>query len=515
MCHASGVQFLDGKGQLLDPFNLLQLRYGFNAQPRLPAIVEALDANLDAAVTRPPDPPARPILDTFLQSVKGFIERESLLALGADVLVGVSGGVDSTVLLDTLHHLGYGTRVVHVNFGLRGIESDADEAFVQSFCKERRIQFTSQCVDANAYAQEHRVSVQMAARELRLRAFADQMASGDASVVAVGHHADDQAETVLLNLFRGTGPEGMAGMPAKRSLGMGTLVRPLLEQRREAIVQYALDAGLHWREDVSNTDTRYRRAQLRQIVFPSLEAALGPSALQNVARSAALMRQYVDETIRPRLQSIFDEIATDRKLSVPGLLELPPVWQRRVILEALRRWVPGTSTSTLDQVVDLLGVQAGKHCLLRHGIIWRGREYLIFDDGKVDERRSVSLQAIGDSARVGNQTLRLDRVFSLPADLDLRLPNEAYLDADRLQFPLVVRPWEAGDRMVPLGMNGSKKVSDILTDAKVPVDQRAAVHVVCSGNAIAWVVGVRIANEFRVRKHTQKVARLLLIPHSP
>ncbi len=440
--------------------------------------------------------------------VAAYIRRYALLQPGDRVLLGVSGGVDSVVLLDVLMRLEYTCEVLHLNFGLR--ESAAgDAAFVQALCKDRHVTFYLEEVDTTAYARKERESLQMAARTLRYKALGRMAKARNTRCVASGHHAEDQAETLLLNLMRGTGPEGLAGMRAQRSLKSGIrLIRPLLAETRLTIREYAKRQKLDWREDPSNEDLRFKRVQMRRQVMPHLDA-------RTLARSAEQLTEWVDQVIRPTIMQHFKEAAGHRQLSADALHDAPPVLARRVILEAVRRWLPGApATQNLtERVYDLISQQPGRRVEVGVGSVWRNRDMLVF-------------QALGDCAPQADQYLDIDSPAAIAEGLlrvditdhrpvSLRLDRDVWLDANRLQMPLEVRTWHPGDRMIPLGMDSHKKVSDVLTDAKVATHLRQRAQVVCSGGEIVWVVGLGLADPFKVNVTTRRFARLYIEHTTP
>ena len=447
----------------------------------------------------------------FLQSVQQQIMSRELMPAGGGVLVGVSGGMDSTVLLDALCKLGFAVEVAHINFALRGEDSQMDEHFVRSLCRDHGLPCHVKHMDAASHAHQFRMSVQMAARDLRYEVFAEYAKLLRLEFVAVGHHANDQAETVLLNLLRGSGPEGLAGMPIVRALGSATLVRPLLNQSRTAIAKYAHGAGLSWREDTSNTDPKYLRGALRQRLWPALKEVAGPGVGSRIAYSADLMREYVDAALLPTLRETFKRAAGERQLHLDVLTDLPPVWQRRVVLEALRCWLPGAPASIVDHVMSLVSSQPGRRVTCGAGAVWRGRESLLFEHHPAPRTNEAVALHAGKCVAIDGGRVEITVSDQYPQNLEEESPKVAYVDGDRLEFPLMVRRWQAGDRMVPLGMAHTKKVSDVLTDAKVRVDMRTRAHVVCSGKDIVWLVGVRLSDLFRVRKGTLRFARFALL----
>ena len=248
----------------------------------------------------------------FVRRVEDYIDRHELLSCGERVLVGVSGGVDSVVLLHVLGALGFEREVAHVNFGLRGADSDRDEVFVRQLCQEQGVPVHVDTPSTERYAEDHTLSIQTAARELRYAFFERIARGGEFRRLALGHHVEDQAETVLLHLLRGTGPEGLAGMDVMRRLSPVSatqVIRPLLDMHRAEIEAFASEKGIVWRTDDTIRDGKYRRSILRADVLPLLEEGWGPGVVRNIARSAEHMRGYLEDTFLPALGDAFARTA--------------------------------------------------------------------------------------------------------------------------------------------------------------------------------------------------------------
>lgn len=449
-----------------------------------------------------------------------FIDRHDLLRSAERVLVGVSGGPDSMVCLAVLRALGYEVAVLHVNYGLRE-GADADEALVRRYCRDHEIPLRVVALDAAHRAEARDESLQEAARALRYDALADVAEEAGLRSVAVGHQRDDQAETLLLNLLRGAGPEGLAGMSPIRPLREGSairLVRPFLNEPRMALQDYATAHDIPWRGDPTNEDPSFDRAALRTEILPQLDDRF-PGARANIARAATLMREYTDHTLTPALAERMEEgyhaTAHGGWVDLNALRTEPAVWQRRIVLEALHRTIPKApqSYAVASELTALIEAQAGARVDFEEGRVWRERTRLRFvPNAAAAERVEPTPVPWGEAVPVASGTLRLDPLDAPPEDLASGTPNVEYVDLDRMTEPLTLRSWRAGDRLQPLGMDGTKRVSDLLTEAKVPPHRRAAVCVLTTENHVAWVVGHRLAHPVRVRPDTRRVARLTWQP---
>ncbi len=447
--------------------------------------------------------------------VQSYIETHQLLEPGEGVVVGVSGGVDSVVLLHVLYVLGYVPRIAHVNFGLRPGEADADEAFVAGLCTAMGVPFYARRVDTRAFARAENLSLQAAARALRYAFFDSIAAEAGVRKVAVGHHRDDQAETVLLNLFRGAGLEGLAGMPPSRPLQEGSptvLVRPLLAVSRADIEAYARARKLAWRTDLSNAGMKYRRNALRNEVMPLIEERFGPDVGARVAQAASVLQAYIRGPFR---RCLADDLAActreTQALDVACLQRHPAPWRRRLLLEALARWLPGAPrrAATAEALDALSTAQTGRRLIFPGGMVWRDRARLRFIPASDGDRDSGIIRVdAGTPVMLEDGVLQVDVLPEAPDEVHQPDPCVEYVDAERLSFPLILRPWRAGDRFSPLGMSGRKKISDLLTDMKVPAHRRKHVRVLCAGDEIVWVVGFRLSEPFRVHPETRRYARL-------
>lgn len=429
-----------------------------------------------------------------------FIQSEALFTENEPVLLAVSGGQDSVVMTHLFAQCSYRFAVAHVNFGLRGQEADEDARWVAELARQHQVPFYTKKFATTDYAAEHGLSVQMAARQLRYDWFKAVRKREGYARTATAHHLGDQLETTLLNFCQGTGVAGLRGMRMRR----GAVVRPLLFATRTEIEAYAQAQRIEWREDRSNASNQYQRNFLRHQVIPLLQT-LNPSLLSTYRltqeRLLATEQLLANEVQRLEAQcrrDVRDEVWLDRQILVDHP-QLP-----LVLSELLRPF--GFSYMQARRVAHCLRQQAipGKIFTSNKHTLLIDRQHLIIS--KTSEVSTEVGQIAATDTRVVLPPLTLSMKQHDAAGYQVRRRADvAALDADRLSFPLTVRPWRAGDWFCPLGMAHRKKLSDFLIDQKVPRHRKAAVRVVTSGEAIVWVVGGRIDHRFRVTPQTKKV----------
>lgn len=444
---------------------------------------------------------------SLLHRVVRTVRSRNLFQPGQHLLVAVSGGADSIALLSLLDCLrsswSLTLTAVHCNYGLRGSESDDDQEFARARCKERNIPLhvrRFQLHDSPRYS-----SLQAVARDLRYRAFNEIAEECGADRIAVGHTADDQAETVLLWLLRGSGLTGLSGMPAFRD---DKVIRPLYEASRREISTYLRKAGISFREDSSNAKPLYLRNRIRQEIVPNLNR-LVPSSTDALCRLADICREddrYLEQQATALSSSTVKwESAGGWVIDRGVLLDLPSALQRRIIRGLLRQNHAQHRSSglrTIDRVIRLVSKRGRVSSLdVARGRIIVGRDEVRFISLKTQviapdrqghvippERLTVPGTLVWPST---GQQLQVQRVArdQVPAPLG---KYRIVVDADRVSQPLLVRPWSPGDRFHPSGMKGhSKKLQDFFTDLKIPVAARSRIPVVAAPEGIVWIVGYR------------------------
>ena len=489
------------------------------------------------------------IINSFVDRVRRFASVHELFVYGGKYIVALSGGADSVSLLFVLkhleHELGIGVEAAHCNFHLRGAESVRDEEFCKQLCERLSVPLHLIHFDTQAYADLHRVSIEMAARDLRYGYFENLRRDIEAHDICVAHHRDDSVETVLLNLVRGTGLRGLRGIQPRN----GNIIRPLLSLSREDIVQYLDALGENYVTDSTNLHNDVKRNKIRLDVMPLLRE-LNPSVSQSIFESSLRVGEALKVFDEAMKQSIADVTTPPRGCTCPKCTNQPvrkctnqPLLVQQSLLHQQRCTLQANHPLTIS--IDRLKQQPSPEYTLHEILSPRGftsaqieqiygsldtcsagktiasdSHELAFDRGSLlvqprtnvaDAVRSMRIPETGtylfsDSLKikVAAEDCGDDYVPSRAADC-------VCLDASDIKFPLTLRHIEQGDRFVPFGMNGMKLVSDYLTDRKKNVfEKRAQLVVTDAQQRIVWLVGERTDNRFRITPHTQQALRLTI-----
>ena len=436
----------------------------------------------------------------ILTTIAQFIERHGLLRHDELNLVALSGGADSVCLLLCLKELGYRIEAVHCNFHLRGEESNRDEQFVKELCKKNNIAIHLTHFDTNTYASLHQVSIEMAARQLRYHYFEQLRCDIGAENVCVAHHLDDSVETLLLNLVRGTGIDGLTGIKWRN----GHIVRPLLCVRRHDIEQWLKERGQDYVTDSTNLVADVQRNQLRLDIIPRLEK-MNPGVAGNIIRTGRWMSEVncvYQNAMRQTLSRIVkdDTICIDELLSQPSpecvLFEwLTPFGFTPATIAAIHTKV---TTQKLDEGLQWLSPA--------HQLVTHNQQLIVAPRPK--ERPTLPLPEPGNYHYDDQTSFSIkildSNTISFEADV-------ATLDADKISFPITIRPVQPGDRFQPFGMKGSKLVSDYLTDAKLSIIEKQRQLVLTNADGrILWLVSRRTDDRFAIRKATSRTLLVTL-----
>lgn len=475
---------------------------------------------VEAAIMRSSGKSAgRPALLTHLVRT---VRQHQLFVPGQHLLVGVSGGPDSIALMSLLHRLAQPWRLtltaIHCNYGLRGAESDGDESFVRDFCQERQLSLVIH--RPTLVKRRQRSSLQARARDARYD-FMRQLAHEVGAVrIAVGHTANDQAETVLMWMLRGAGMAGLAGMPYTREDG---IIRPLLASTRGEVLTYLGQEGLTYRRDSSNEKPLYYRNRIRKDLLPVI-TRLAPAAVRVLQRQADVVREderYLGQVTRDLVQTlVIPDSAGVQRVNLQAFMELPVALQRRLVRAILRTYDEEGRASNLHVVESvrhvLLQGKTGVRLSLTQALV-------ILDQGSVqfcpvggrDKGEAGAGQGKGESLLLSvpstvywartNQQIHVQRMARHDAeqgDVGSSV-QRALFDADRCSEPFLVRSWQAGDRFSPQGMKGkSQKLQDFFTDRKIARCRREEIPLLVAPEGILWVVGMRQDERFAVRRGT-------------
>ena len=403
----------------------------------------------------------------------------------APVILAVSGGCDSMVMASLFVACGFQSlAVAHMNFGLRGTDADADEALVRQWAEERQLPFYTRFCDTRIYASLHKVSIEVAARELRYEWFGQLLQETGFAYVALAHHANDSAETMLLNLVRGSGLRGLCGIPAQR----GPFIRPMLGFERAEIEMYADKQRIVYHTDATNASTEFSRNRIRGSVWPELQQ-INPNLTGRMQENAAYFAQaqeILDTCLEQKKAVWCREDAGGLYIDLAGLRQEMHIsyW----LFALLQPY--GFASAQMGTVMTLLDAEPGHRVYAPQYTLYRDRDVLCL--------RSRT-------AAVAEEALQV-QYYPASAYKILNDPHVAALDADKLCGPMLLRVWREGDRFCPLGMRGYKKISDYLVDAKVPLWEKEGQQVLCCGEDIVWLAGRRIDERYKVDAQTLTVA---------
>ncbi len=428
----------------------------------------------------------------MINKVEAFIHENQLLKLDTKpIIVGFSGGGDSVALLDILRRLNYNCIAAHCNFHLRSEESNRDEEFVRSFCKEHNIKLEVVDFQTIEYSNLKQISIEMAARELRYNWFEDLRRKYKAQAIATGHHLDDDMETFLLNFTRATGLKGLTGIPVRN----GYIVRPLLPFSQKKLYYYLQKRKLDFVIDSTNLGTEFTRNKIRHIVIPALEE-INPSirksfksVLKHLQDAHSIYQGEID-----RIKGLICKQANDAfKVDIQQLQSYPE--KQTILFEIIKDF--GFNSSQSEQIVHALNAESGKMFYTDKYVLLKDRTELIIYP-LLEANKSTS----------DYNSLKV-KVFDKSEDFSFSTSNDiVHLDADKIILPLEVRSWQPADYFYPLGMQGKKKLSDFFIDLKINRYEKENILVALSAGKIVWIVGYRIDERFKVTAATKRILEL-------
>lgn len=416
------------------------------------------------------------------------------------LLIACSGGLDSVVLTTLCSTLKLKIGVAHCNFKLRGTESDGDAIFVKEIADTIKVPCYITDFETESYACEHKLSIQMAARELRYNWFLELLNTYQYDYILTAHHSDDNLETFLINISRGTGIEGLTGIPEIND----TYIRPLLPFSRDQILAYAKEYDIKWREDSSNTSTKYIRNKIRHLVIPELKSVTSDflhnfeTTLDHLKQANRFVKNQVDRVRK----DIFEYVEPDViKISIPKLQQYddPKTYLYFLLKEyGFKAW---------DDILNILTAQSGKQIFSQGYRLIKDRTDLLLSPiaEKITDR-SYEIAEEESMIMIPIGMLKFKDVTQL-SNIDLKT---IYVDKEKLKYPMTVRKWEVGDYFYPLGMRGKKKLSKYFKDEKLSLLAKERVWLLCSGQDIVWVIDYRADDRFKITPRTKNIVKVTI-----
>jgi len=445
------------------------------------------------------------IISNFIQGHSSFARQH---------LIGVSGGADSMVLLAILHKLGIQTIAVHFNFILRGEEASKDQKLVEDYCQQNNIPCFIKKENAQEYADKNKLSIQEAARDMRYAFFREVMAKEGATKIITAHHADDQVETVLINLLRASGIKGLAGMPVAEN----DILRPLISVSKEEIYHYAEENDIPYREDASNASNKYQRNFLRNEMIPQLEKRF-PNAKENILQSANYLSEVAviyEKQIEQIKKKLVEETGKGSwRLPIRKLKHYES--RDTVLFECFKDF--GITRTQLPELLKLLEAENGARLELEEYTIFKDRNFLLLQSHQTKEIKEVFIESHKGHAQLAQGKLSWELIKEPIVSVKFD-KNIATLDAKDIVLPFKVRAPRAGDYFYPLGMKKKKKLSRYFIDNKFsPLDKHDALvlEMVPKQDAgkkrILWLIGERIDNRFKIAGRTKSYYKFIFKPN--
>ena len=432
----------------------------------------------------------------MLNQFQNHIQNQFPFLKESRFFIAVSGGIDSMVLVDLFQKLQYNFSILHCNFQLRDEESEAETQFLRDFCIENQIHYILRYFDTNDYAEEHKLSTQLAARELRYNWFKEEIEKRKYDFLLTAHHADDNFETFIINLSRGTGLEGLTGIPVQNDY----IIRPLLPFSRDEILAYAKENNLVWKEDSSNASDKYLRNKIRHQIVPILKE-LHPTFLTNFDKTQKFLNEsqtFIDDEVNLKYKDVVQENEGKKVISIEKLLQLQN-WKTY-----LYNWLKPYGFTAWNDIYDLVKANSGKQIYSEEFILLKDRETLLLFK-KDSTTESYFLKENEDSLKIPL------KIAKSKVD-NISIPNKdsIFVDVEKLIFPLEIRKWKEGDVFYPSGMQGKKKLSKFFKDEKYSLYDKNNQWLLCSNDEIIWVIGKRADQRFLANNTTNNILKIEL-----
>jgi tRNA(Ile)-lysidine synthase len=431
------------------------------------------------------------------EAFKDFLIKNQLILPHQVTLLAVSGGIDSVVMAHLFQEIDANFEILHCNFHLRGEESDEDEHFVKDLARAMNVRIHTKSFDTTSYAKAHKESIQTAARQLRYHWFEEMTTKSNNRRVATAHHQGDVVETMIYNLTKGTGLRGLRGIQSQSAI----IIRPLLFTNRAEIHEYALAHQIQWREDASNASTKYARNLIRHKVLPAL-SELNPRLEKTLSKSAGQFAE-IERFVKGQIERIKENVCTQENnhlfLDRKKILSMPT--PHFVLFELLRDF--GYNSEQTEAIINVPIDQSGALFYAGDYVLYVDRSQFIISP-KMEDSIECYIQDTELVCHIGERCFTL-LMKSFNTDQNIgSAKNEAWLDYDKLTFPLRVRTWQQGDYFYPLGMSGKKMLSDFMIDSKIALNLKRTILVLESREDIVWIIGHRIDDRYKITETTQR-----------
>lgn len=449
---------------------------------------------------------------TLLQRFTEYNTAKRMSNAKKRTLLAVSGGTDSVVMCDLFSKAGYKFAIAHCNFQLRGEEANGDEAFVKELGTKYKVEVYSVQFNTKEYAEQNKLSIQLAARELRYNWFEEIRKEHKLELIATAHHLNDNIETIVYNLAKGTGIHGLRGIPNRQ----GNIVRPILFASREEIEAYAKENNLAFREDSSNASDKYTRNKIRHNIIPLLKE-INPSLEKTLSEKIELLSE-IEELYERRQRKESKQLFLPRggDVYIPILKLKKTAHASTILYEYLKDY--GFTPAQVEDILSVIDEAPGKQFITEQARVIKDRRFFIVTKLPEQDVTVVQINEGEEKVRITNYELQIEYNAKLTSDLGHstsdkkhRTSNIEHIDRSALSFPLLLRKWKAGDYFYPIGMGmKKKKVKKFLTDIKLPLNEKENVWVLESNQKIVWVVGYRLDERFKVEGKTEKVLKISL-----
>jgi tRNA(Ile)-lysidine synthase len=437
----------------------------------------------------------------MLQKLSQHINKNLSFLKEKKLLIAISGGIDSVVLTHLLSVLNFDISLAHCNFNLRGQESDLDEEFVIQLGEKLNLNLFKIHFKTEEIAKSNKQSTQVAARELRYNWFQKIIEQNSFDYVLTAHHADDNLETFLINLTRGSGLDGFTGIPEKNS----NIIRPLLIFSRETILAYAKNNDIDWREDKSNASTKYIRNKIRHKILPVLKE-INPSLLESFAKTNEHLKES-QQIIEDRIEKIALEVISveqnSRKINIKKISQLSN--PKAYLYQLLNKY----NFTEWNDVYQLLSAQSGKQIFSRTHTLLKDREFLVLSKIDFSAALEMTFQIQKNTSEI---TEPIHLKFESVQEKSIENKQTIYINKQHLVFPLQLRKWQNGDFFYPSGMAGKKKLSKYFKDEKISILEKQNIWILCNNNdEIIWVVNHRQDNRFIAKEATKDLFKITII----